>query len=334
MELESLFVAKKSFSGWLVRRGILFADGERLRFTQAFAFGISCLPCTRGLLPIASTQLGLVKSLPAPLFHGPVWSRVVRCCALILFISCSILDPGVLNAELVQVRHIEGVTHGFLVLRSENGEVVADGDMRQEVRGDRVTNHITFRFKDGSLHDEVTIYTQRREFRLLSDKLVQQGPSFKHPGETTVDTSTGQVTIRSNEKGKDKVVTQRMQLPPDLANGLIFTLLKNIPPDAAQTTVSMLSGSSKPRIVKLHIAPQGEDAISWGAIRYKGLRYVIKFDITGVAGVVAPLVGKQPPDMHAWILQGEAPSFIRSEGPLAEDGPIWRIDLTAPNIKD
>jgi len=51
---------------------------------------------------------------------------------------------------------------------------------------------------------------------------------------------------------------------------------------------------------------------------------------TGVAGVVAPIVRKQPPDIHVWILGGEAPAFVKSEGPLYLGGPIWRIELVSP----
>jgi hypothetical protein len=45
---------------------------------------------------------------------------------------------------------------------------------------------------------------------------------------------------------------------------------------------------------------------------------------------MAQLLGKKPPDTHIWILQGEAPTFGKSEGPLYLGGPIWRIELTSP----
>jgi hypothetical protein len=45
---------------------------------------------------------------------------------------------------------------------------------------------------------------------------------------------------------------------------------------------------------------------------------------------VAPLVGKQPPDIHVWLVEGEAPVVIKSEGPMFDGGPVWRIEMTAP----
>ena len=60
------------------------------------------------------------------------------------------------------------------------------------------------------------------------------------------------------------------------------------------------------------------------------MRYEIKFELGGIAGVVAPLIGKQPPNINIWIIGGKAPAFVREEGPFYEGGPIWNIQLTSP----
>jgi len=60
------------------------------------------------------------------------------------------------------------------------------------------------------------------------------------------------------------------------------------------------------------------------------MHYVLKVDIGGVKGVMAPLVGKPPPDSHVWILGGTAPAFVKSEQPLFNEGPMWRIELVSP----
>jgi len=248
----------------------------------------------------------------------------------VLLICEAILEPNLLTAEQVPVRHMEGVLHGFLVLRTLQGETIANGDLQQVVKGERVTSRLIFRFKDGSVYEETTVFSQRRSFRLLSDRVVQRGPSFKDPSDTSIDASTGEVTVRSIEDGKEKVASNRLDLPRDLANGLVFTLLKNIQPNATSTTVSMVAGISKPRLVKLNIVPEGEETLSVGVLHYEVSRYVVKVEIGGVAGVVAPLIGKKPPDIHIWVLKDPAPVVVKSEGPLYEDGPIWRIELGAP----
>ena len=50
----------------------------------------------------------------------------------------------------------------------------------------------------------------------------------------------------------------------------------------------------------------------------------------GLECVAAKVVGKQPPPEDFWIAAGSAPVFLKSEGPLYEDGPVWRIELASP----
>jgi hypothetical protein len=57
---------------------------------------------------------------------------------------------------------------------------------------------------------------------------------------------------------------------------------------------------------------------------------VVKAELGGLTGAFASLLGKEPPDTHVWILEGEAPAFIKMEGPLALGGPVWRMELVSP----
>jgi hypothetical protein len=150
--------------------------------------------------------------------------------------------------------------------------------------------------------------------------------------ETVIDATSGQVTVRYTDDGKEKVVTETLDLPPDVANGILFTLLKNLQRDTVTTTVSYVATTPKPRLIHLEISPQGQEPFSSGGYRHRAIHYVVKVKIGGVAGVVAPLVGKQPPDTQAWILSDDAPAFVKSEGPLYGDGPIWRMELASPTI--
>jgi hypothetical protein len=233
-------------------------------------------------------------------------------------------------AEQVPVRHKEGLMHGFLALRSLEGKTLADGEMTQTTDGDRVTSHLIFRFRDGSRYDDTTIFRQDGRFRLLSDHLVERGPSFKQPMDTSINGSTGQITVDYKDShDKEKLIRQQHKLPPDVANGMLFTLVKDVEPNAT-TTVSMVATTPKPRLVQLVIIPQGEEPVSSGNTKHKTRHYVVKVKIGGIAGVVAPLIGKQPPDAQVWVLSGEAPAFVSFEGPLYNGGPIWRIELAIP----
>jgi hypothetical protein len=251
---------------------------------------------------------------------------------LFLVASTGVSKPACgASPDSVTVRYKEGLSRGFLVVRTQDGRQIAEGDSSQVANGDRVTNRLTFRFKDGSTEEETTVFSQRGTFRLLSDHVLQKGPAFKRPTETSIDATTGQVVVRyADDDGKQKVVTKRFDLPPDLSNGLLLTLLKNVQPSTPRTIVSYLVTTPEPRIIKLLITPQGEEAFSTGISKHKAINYVVHVEIGGVAGVIARLKGKQPPDAHVWILVGEAPAFVGLEGPFFEEGSIWKIDLVSP----
>src|SRR5204863_5827003 len=59
-----------------------------------------------------------------------------------LLVSAALLWPASLPAEQVAVRYTEGLVHGFLALRNMAGMALADGELLQIARGDRVTSHL------------------------------------------------------------------------------------------------------------------------------------------------------------------------------------------------
>jgi hypothetical protein len=256
--------------------------------------------------------------------------HVLRAMPAILGLA-ALFPASLLQADQVPVRHMEGRIHGFLVLKDLEDNIIASGGLTQLANGIRVTTELNFRFKDGSSHSETTVYSQRKAFRLLSYRLVQKGKAFKRPLDMAFDTSKGEVTVRyTDDDGKEKSISDRPKLPLDLANGMVPTLLGDVDPKAQKTTLSMLVATPKPRVVKLVISPAGEDSFSVGGSGAKAMKYVVKVDIGGISGVIAPIIGKQPPDTYVWLVGGRAPGFVRSEGPMFDGGPIWRIEMASP----
>jgi len=250
---------------------------------------------------------------------------------LLVTLLSSVLTTVAFGDSSVPVRYKEGVTHGFLVLSTVNGERIAVGDLIQVAHGNQVTSRLVYHFNDGSLHDETTIFSQRRNFALITYHLIQKGPTFPHPSEVWVDTAKAQVTVHyTDDKGNEKSESEHMKLPSDLANGLVLTILKNLAPEGALPQLSMVVATPKPRIVKLSLHFQGKDPLSLASSRREALHYVIKVEIGGVTGLLAPLLGKQPPDAQVWILGGEAPTFVKSETLSFLGGPVWRTELVAP----
>jgi hypothetical protein len=232
-----------------------------------------------------------------------------------------------LFADPVPVRRTQGTAHGFLVLKTLEGATLAAGDLVQVAHGNRVTSRLTFHFRDGSLDDETTVFTQRGTFRLISNHHIQRGPSFPKPLDMLIDAATGQVTSRD----KDGKTTQtHLDLPADIANGLPLILLLNLDPAAPPIHLSMIAPAEKPRLIRLLVAGEGEDPLTIGGLRHKATNYRIKIELGGVTGFVAPIVGKQPSDIHVWVLGGDAPAFVKEEGQFYEGGPVWRVELTSP----
>jgi hypothetical protein len=237
---------------------------------------------------------------------------------------------GAIQADPVAVRHVQGYIHGFLVLKDTNDKILASGDLIQIPRGNRVNTTLALHFADGSLYEEISVFSQSRAYRLLSYKQVMKGPAFKTPETVSVDASSGNVNIKYTDKdGKDKTIADKLSLPPDLANGIIALLLTEADPKV-ETTLSMLVSTPKPLVVKLKISASDQNSFSVGGAAAKATHYILKIDIGGLTGVAAKLLGKQPPPVHMWIAAGDAPVFLKSEAPLYQDGPIWRIELASP----
>jgi hypothetical protein len=257
------------------------------------------------------------------LLHG------LRCWLTVVALVCAFeFNAG---GEPVKVHNPEGTLHGFLSLTSADGQVLADGDLVQIVHRDRVTARLLFHFKDASIDDETAVFTQRGVFRLISDHHVQKGRYFPHPIDLSIDVPKGTVIVRSVDKdGKEKVASEHLDLPPDLYNGLITSIVKNLRQGTPETKVSMIVATPKPRLVKLAISPRGTESFALAGAQRKALAYQIKIELGGIAGVVAPIIGKEPPPIQIWIFGGEVPVFVREEGPLFEGGDILTISLTSP----
>jgi hypothetical protein len=251
---------------------------------------------------------------------------------VILFICAC---QPVAQADPIPVRYTRGTIHGLLELRAEDGHVVASGDLVQVAHGSQVTAQLTFHFKDGSIDDETTVFSQRGTFKLITDHHLQKGPSFPQPIDLFIDCRSSKVTIGSTGKdGKEQLKTTQLHLPPDLANGLVSAIIENIRPGTAETRVSMLAATPSARLVTLSISSRGEDTFSVaGAVR-KANHYEIKIELGGIAGVVAPLIGKQPPSAQVWTIGGQAPTFIKEQGQLYQDSPMFTIELTGPTWSD
>lgn len=242
---------------------------------------------------------------------------------LSLVSSVSLADP-------VAVRYPEGSVHGYLALRSLDGKLLAAGDLVQTIHAGQLTSRLVYRFKDGSIDDDTAVFTQAGHFRLVSDHHVQKGPSFPKPTDVTMNTKTGEVTVRYMDDGKLKVDSSHMDLPDDLSNGILLDLAKNLSPETPETTISYMAATPKPKIIRLSFKPDGLENFRSAGLRNKAQRYRIHVELGGLAGIIAPIIGKEPADSTVWVGTGQVPAFIKSESPLYLGGPLLRTELVGP----
>jgi hypothetical protein len=230
---------------------------------------------------------------------------------------------AVASAGPISVRYTEGVTRGFPVLRSASGEKLAQGELTQVAEGDVVRTRLVFRFNDGSLYDETVTFSQRAVFTLLRYRLVQRGPSFPETIEALIERENERydVRYRADEDSPEEVLTGRFAMPADAYNGMLTMLMKNLPPGRS-ATVQIVAFTPKPHAVKMLLAPSATDPVLVGDSPLRATRFAVRPQL----GLFASLLVTEIPDIHCWILDGEAPGFLRFEGPLYFQGPIWRIE--------
>ncbi len=251
-------------------------------------------------------------------------------CAALLLLAFSWSSSRTALCQPVPVHLKQGSVHGYLLLKSSDGHVIAIGDQVNILRGSQVYSRLIFRFKDGSLDDETTIFRQNKSFQLVSDHHVQKGPSFPQPLDMTVDVPANQVTWRTSKDGKQETRSEHMDLPSDLVNGLMSLVVQNYPANEAEIQTSYIAGGSKPRLVKLTIKRDGRDTYQLAGSKRSAGIFNVHVELGGVTGVIAPLIGKEPADIRVWVAKGEVPAFLKFQGALYEQGPIWTMVLTSP----
>jgi hypothetical protein len=233
------------------------------------------------------------------------------------------------DSPALPVRFAEGMVHGFLELRTDGGSLLAHGDLLQVPGDSGVESRLVFHFPDSSVFTETVRFTQRGVFALQHYHLVQRGPAFATDLEVTL-TRSGRydVTARHRDDGEIKRYTGTLDLPPDVYNGMVILIAKNLPAQHA-ATVHIVAFTPKPRLIKLEIAPTDSQRVILGRHSETAVHYTLKPKLGPVVRAVAGLTGQLPPDSHVWIVTDGVPAFVRFEGPLYS-GPVWRLSLTSP----
>ena len=253
-----------------------------------------------------------------------------RLWTLIFLLGFMAIVPLSAAAAPISVRFAEGAAHGYLNLADENGNRLADGEMIQKTRGDLVEGQLIFRFKDGSLHDERVSFTQKRIFSLQTYKLIQRGPSFPVTIDVAMERKTGEYRVQSSHDGSaDTPLIGRLDLPDDVSNGMVVTLLRNLSANSGES-VHFIAFTPEPKVIELKLVPATKRTIRIGDLAKQMTQYVLEPQLNSVTMFFGKLLGKLPRAFHYhfWLLTDEVPAFGGFEGPLYMNGPTWRIEQT------
>lgn len=250
-----------------------------------------------------------------------------QCCCPTCSNPSSLAAFGAQQPQPVAVKHAQGTSHAFLVLRAESGADIGYGELLQIVHGERVNSRLTYHFRDGSIDDDTTVFSQRGTFHLIRDHHLQHGPFFSKASDCLIDES-GTITLRTESKdGKEKIETNHIDLPPDVSNGFTGTMLLNSSPRSGPYKVSLVAPIGNGRLIQLSVEIAGEQPFSPVlGVRRNATVFRVHPELGGVAGVVAPLIGKQPKDVFVWILEGPVPGLVREIGPLEEGGQVISVE--------
>jgi hypothetical protein len=243
-----------------------------------------------------------------------------------------LLWPCAAAAAPVPVRFAEGVTHGFLTLRSApDNTLVASGELLQVARDGQVESRMVFRFPDGSVWDENVVFTQEGVFTMQTYHLVQKGPVFPEDTEITLERASGKYRVKTtaHKSGREEVLEGTLEMPPDTYNGIVLTVAKNFPKGAGET-IHVVAFTPAPRLIQVELVPDGEHKVLVGEHAKAAVHYVLKPRLGPWLKVFAELLGRVPPDLHAWIAYDLVPTFVRFEGALYTTGPVWRIEMISP----
>jgi len=239
---------------------------------------------------------------------------------------------GAAYAAPIPVRFVEGLTRGYMLLRDLNGKILANGDLIQVVKDDGIQKRMTFHFKDGSLYDERVTYTDKGVFRLEKYELTQRGPAFDDDLEISLTTATGAYTVKRKDRKDGDVDTDegKLDLPDDVYNGLLMTIVKDLPKGGAQ--VHFATFTPQARVIELDLVPAGEHKTKVGDLTQTALHVLIKPKLGFFLKVAAKVLGRDPEDLHAWVATDDVPAFVGFEGSFNTPGPTWRIEVVSPQL--
>jgi hypothetical protein len=80
-------------------------------------------------------------------------------------------------------------------------------------------------------------------------------------------------------------------------------------------------------VVELELEPAGDQKLRLGEQETHATRFVVRAKLGSLQSIVAAVLGKKPSEYECVIWTKDVPAFIRCDGPLRLNGPVYRFEL-------
>lgn len=222
---------------------------------------------------------------------------------------------------------LEGVAHGFPVLRNLEGERLADGEFTQSLEGDRLHVKIRYVFSPSRSVEERSVIRQEPTLvqELWSWVEMRDGEVYR---KFEVDFLSGTATAEKREKNKLRRWSTHVDVEPGRAfagaswalaiKGLRERLLHG-----ETIELQTVGFTPKPKAATVEISHVGVDQLPMSGRTLVGDRFLIHPKIPWIVRLFVHV-----PDSQIWLANPPPAAFLRFEGPLAEPGDsLVRVDL-------
>src|ERR1700686_380468 len=238
----------------------------------------------------------------------------------------TLLSPA--PARGVELRYPQADLHGFPSMSDESGKLIADGELTQKRKGDRLLVRAVWKFKDGRVAVEDDVLRTRPELWQESFRWVERRGK-EEVRSAQVDFRTGKATFSRREDGKIKNWEENLELP----RGKAFTgysaalaasqLRGALSTREARRSLTFVAFTPEPRTVELEIAREPGTHVRAAGRELSADLYTLHPKIPFPLSIVA-----NAPDARLWFTHTSPPALLRAEQNLLEkDDPRIRIDV-------
>jgi hypothetical protein len=82
----------------------------------------------------------------------------------------------------------------------------------------------------------------------------------------------------------------------------------------------------RPMVVSISVRPNGKAEQDPDGRPVRANEFILHPELHGMVGFLAPLLAKQPADIHIWVTDEKVPMFVRLTGPFYQGGPAWTVE--------